>query len=280
MQPPAPSTSHTRNSISLSELDRRRFSGRRGNVITSSLTEEQERRMDGHPWPTTTPYCKTPATLFLLSARTWIHVHDNVTPYTWSIYRFARRGLNDSTPVNRDECVCVLWSLVAFHPRGLLGLVPPCLGNRLSNDKPRPRWEGARRCFLARERDQPRGIRGGFRCPLSFLLRLTEVSSKRWATSLRPCVSKFRYEDPEGNGERSEWSDFERNRARRCFFSIRPGIGSDWAGCVELVLEIWEFFVREFNFFLFFFFSNARISMEHVIINSLFPSFHVSMRMA
>lgn len=229
MQPPAPSTSHTRNPISLSELDRRRFSGRRGNVMTSSLTEEQERRMDGHPWPTTTPYCKTPATLFLLSARTWIHVHDNVTPYTWSIYRFARWGLNDSTPVNRDECVRVLWSLVAFHPRGLLGLVPPCLGNRLSNDKPRPRWEGARRCFLARERDQPRGIRGGFRCPLSFLLRLTEVSSKRWATSLRPCVSNSLRRS---GGERREIGvvRFRKESCEEVFFfdSTRDKIWLGW----------------------------------------------------
>lgn len=261
MQPPAPSISHTRNPISLSELDRRRFSGRRGNVITSSLTEEQERRMDGHPWPTTTPYCKTPATLFLLSARTWIHVHDNVTPYTWSIYRFARRGLNDSTPVNRDECVRVCGHLLPSTPGGCSALSLRVWGtacpttNHVHVEREREDVSSRGSGISLEEFEEDSGVR--FLFSSGWRRSVVNDGPRRSAR-----VYRIRYEDPEGNGERSEWSDFERNRARRCFFSIRPGIGSDWAGCVELVLEIWEFFVREFNFFFFFFFSNARISMD------------------
>lgn len=94
--------------------------------------------MNGHPWPTATPHCKTPDSLLLLGARTSIHVHATTHTHThgWSIYRLSvdervDTRLDTAAPVNRDEAV--VWSLVAFHPRGLVGwlsgLVPLCLGN-------------------------------------------------------------------------------------------------------------------------------------------------------
>lgn len=171
VQPLPLSTSHARNPISPFQLEQKDESrGFSGKVITSSLTEEQERRMDGHPWPTATPCCKTLSS-HGAHAREFTCTITLLLLYTRSIYRFG--GL--AAPMSRgDVCVCACacalpcGHLLPSTPGGVvLGLVPLCLGNRLSNDKP-PRSEG-RRCFLAEE-DQPRGIRAGFRCPLSFLL--------------------------------------------------------------------------------------------------------------
>lgn len=160
--------------------------------------------MDGHPWPTATPCCKTLSS-HGAHAREFTCTITLLLLYTRSIYRFG--GL--AAPVSRgDVCVCACacalpcGHLLPSTPGGVvLGLVPLCLGNRLSNDKP-PRSEG-RRCFLAEE-DQPRGIRAGFRCPLSFLLL-------GWRRSVVNDVYRIRRKVH----RRSVCSDFERNRAIR-----------------------------------------------------------------
>lgn len=126
----------TRNSISLFSMEgKRTIFCREGNIITSSL-EGQERRMNGHPWPTATPHCKT------LSSY-WAHAHEfTCAPITlrrhhththdWSIYRLSvdetsgHTARHTAAPVNRRPC----GHLLPSTPGGWLpGLVPLCLGN-------------------------------------------------------------------------------------------------------------------------------------------------------
>lgn len=150
---------------------------REGNIITSSL-EGQERRMNGHPWPTATPHCKTlssywahaheftcaPITLRRHHTHTNTHTHTRLVDI--SIVGGRNEWTHGSTHCRASEQAAV-WSLVAFHPRGLVAWpCPSVFGERLSPTNHVER--GGRGCF--QERDQPRGgIRGGFRCPLSFL---------------------------------------------------------------------------------------------------------------
>lgn len=178
VQPLPLSTSHARNPISPFQLEQKDES-RGFSVITSSLTEEQERRMDGHPWPTATPCCKTLSS-HGAHAREFTCTITLLLLYTRSIYRFG--GL--AAPVSRgDVCVCVrvcpaLWSLVAFHPRG--GCPRPCpsvFGEPLVQRQT---------TTLGREKMFPRGggsaSRNSSRIPVSAFFsppRLTEVSSER-----------------------------------------------------------------------------------------------------
>lgn len=168
----------TRNSISLFSMEgKRTIFCREGNIITSSL-EGQERRMNGHPWPTATPHCKTlssywahaheftcaPITLRRHHTHTNTHTHTRLVDI--SIVGGRNEWTHGSTHCRASEQAAV-WSLVAFHPRGLVAWpCPSMFGERLSPTNHVER--GGRGCF--QERDQPRGgIRGGFRCPLSFL---------------------------------------------------------------------------------------------------------------
>lgn len=169
-------------------------------------------------------------TLFPWSARTWIHVHDNVTliVHTVDISIWWTRRANEQ---GRCVCVCVrvcpaLWSLVAFHPRG--GCPRPCpsvFGEPLVQRQT---------TTLGREKMFPRGggsaSRNSSRIPVSAFFsppRLTEVSSERCVSNSLEGPSEigvlwFRKESRDSKSENSSLANFFYKSIARIYFFFYP----------------------------------------------------------